>query len=67
MSDTRPQPTHHRPDEDHASIPDVEDLFDVAMDETDFMSAQSFPCSDPPPSPSAIAPGQGPGERSPSD
>jgi hypothetical protein len=51
-------PVRHEPTEqpvsssgseaDRVPIPPVEDLFDVDVDPTDFMSAQSFPASDPP-------------------
>lgn len=30
------------------AIPPIEDLYEVVTDPTDFMSAQSFPASDPP-------------------
>jgi hypothetical protein len=36
----------------------VEDLFDFSTDGVDFMSAESFPASDPPPPPSSIAPSE---------
>jgi hypothetical protein len=36
--------------------PPIEDLFSFARDPVDFMSAQSFPASDPPPPQSSIAP-----------
>jgi hypothetical protein len=36
--------------------PPVEDLFSFAEDDIDYMSAESFPASDPPPPPSSIAP-----------
>lgn len=36
------------PEGSHVAIPPVEDLFDVTTNPTDFMSAQSFPASDPP-------------------
>jgi hypothetical protein len=34
----------------------VEDLFSYSEDPVDFMGAESFPASDPPPAPSSIAP-----------
>jgi hypothetical protein len=36
------------PEAGQVPIPPVEELFDVDIDPTDFMSAQSFPASDPP-------------------
>jgi hypothetical protein len=36
------------PEANNSAIPPVEDLFDIATDQIDFMSAQSFPASDPP-------------------
>ncbi len=43
----QPNPDHGS-EADHIPIPPVEDLFDVDTDQTDFMSAESFPASDPP-------------------
>jgi hypothetical protein len=34
----------------------IEDLFDFEADQVDYMSAESFPASDPPAPPSTIAP-----------
>jgi hypothetical protein len=39
-----------------AEVVPVEDLFDFGKDPVDFMSAESFPASDPAPPPSMIAP-----------
>jgi hypothetical protein len=39
--------------------PPLEDLFEFTQDRVDFMSAESFPASDPLPPPSAIAPSDG--------
>lgn len=60
-----PLPT--APDGERGTVPPVEDLFSITMDEIDFMSAQSFPASDPPPPPSAIAPRRDRGYSTPTD
>jgi len=39
--------------------PPIEDLFEYDEDAVDFMSAASFPASDPPPPPSAASPADG--------
>ncbi len=39
-----------------AVAPPIEDLFSFNEDQVDFMSAQSFPSSDPPPSQSTTVP-----------
>lgn len=39
-----------------ANGPPIEDLFSFDEDDVDFMSAESFPASDPLPPPSTIAP-----------
>jgi len=41
---------------DQAAVPPIEDLFSFDVDQVDFMSAESFPASDPPPPQSTITP-----------
>jgi hypothetical protein len=48
MRDTPTQNEPGAPCREHGTIPPIEDLFSFTMDQTDFMSAQSFPASDPP-------------------
>lgn len=46
--DTEQPVSDDGPEGSRVPIPPVEDLFDVTANPTDFMSAQSFPASDPP-------------------
>ena len=46
-------------DERGVDIDPIENQFDFAEDPVDFMSAESFPASDPLPPPSALAPSHG--------
>lgn len=51
-------PGNHRAIEEGSGtvVPPIEDLFSFDEDQVDFMSAQSFPASDPPPAQSAAVP-----------
>lgn len=46
-----------------AVVPPIEDLFSFDDDQVDFMSAQSFPASDPPPFQSTTVPPESSRER----
>lgn len=58
-----------REDVGEVAVPPIEDLFSFDTDQVDFMSAGSFPASDPPPAQSMTAPperqmeGQGTGSQ----
>jgi long-chain acyl-CoA synthetase len=47
---------HATEEQEEAAERPIEDLFSFDDDSTDFMSAESFPASDPPPPPSSISP-----------
>lgn len=46
-----------------AGVPPIEDIFSFDEDQVDFVSAQSFPASDPPPSQSTTVPSEPLSER----
>ena len=50
----------HVGEEQSSDAGPIDDLFDFDEDQVDFMSAGSFPASDPPPPPSAVAPSEPP-------
>lgn len=47
--------SQHQEQRDQAAVPPIEDLFSFEADEVDYMSAESFPASDPPPPQSATS------------